>query len=193
MNLFSSIGGAITKIPVAILVTGFLFSCVNDLDAIQQVTHDPNAPEEVTKNLYVHYTDSGYARIQIYAAIAETYEKPEKITKLKDQVRVNFFSSTGEIVSTLTSLYGEINFETGLMMVRDSVVLINLKKKHWLETEELYYNQRDSLVYTDKFVFIKKKGKKGALRGRGLSTTPFFTDPQGVIKEPEGPLYFDED
>ena len=191
MNLFSSKGGAITKIPVIVLVTGFLFSCVNDLDTIQQVTHDPNAPEEVTKDLYVHYTDSGYARIQIYAAIAESYEKPEKITKLKDFVRVNFFSDQGEIVSTLTSLYGEVNFETGLMVVRDSVVLINLAEKHWLETEELYYNQRDSLIYTEKNVFIRKEGKKNALRGRGLKTTPFFVDPHGVIEDPEGPLYFD--
>ncbi|MDX2361964.1 MAG: LPS export ABC transporter periplasmic protein LptC [Crocinitomicaceae bacterium] len=192
MKLFSSIG-AITKIPVAILVTGFLFSCVNDLNTIQQVNDDPNSPDEVTKNLYVHYTDSGYARVQIFAAIAETYNHPEKITKLKDQVKINFFSESGEIVSTLTSLYGEINHETGLMVVRDSVVLLNLEKKQWLETEELYYNERDSSIYTDKYVFIKKEGKPGALRGRGLQTTPFFNDIKGVIQYPEGPLYFGED
>ena len=75
------------------------------------------------------YTDSGYARIEVYAGLAETYSKPESITKLKDGIKVNFFSSQGEIVSTLTALYGEVNFSKGLLFVKDSVRLVNLEKK----------------------------------------------------------------
>ncbi|MFO0494311.1 MAG: hypothetical protein ACK50Y_02160, partial [Flavobacteriia bacterium] len=67
-------------------------SCVNDLETIQRVTYDPKAPDEVTKNLRVFYTDSGYAQIEITAAIAESYSKPETVTKLKDGLKVNFFS-----------------------------------------------------------------------------------------------------
>ena len=172
-------------------MTGILFSCVNDLDAIQKVTHDPNAPDEVTKNLSVFYTDSGYARVQIFATLAETYHTPKHITKLKDGVKVDFFSENGQIVSSLTSLYGEINYETGLMVVRDSVVLRNLEKKQYLETEELFYNQSDSTIYTDKNVVIKKDGKGVIGRGRGIRTTQFFH--KGQVTHPEGKIDFSED
>lgn len=179
------------KIPVILLVTGILFSCVNDLDAIQKVTHDPNAPDEVTKNINVFYTDSGYARVGISAKLAETYTTPKHITKLKKGVKVDFYSYEGEIVSSLTSIYGEINHETGLMVVRDSVVLRNLKKKQYLETEELYYKESDSTIYTNKNVVIKKDGKGVIGRGRGIRTTQFFE--KGHVTHPEGKIDFSED
>ena len=70
-----------------------LLSCVNDLDDIQKVTFDPKAPDEVTKNLHVFYTDSGYARVEIFATLAETFSQPEALTKLSDGIKVNFFSA----------------------------------------------------------------------------------------------------
>lgn len=169
-------------------MAGILFSCVNDLDTIQKVTYDPNAPDEVTTDLKVHYTDSGYARVQIYAAIAETYSKPEHITKLKDYVKIDFFSDEGIIVSSLTALYGEINFETGIMMVKDSVIMLNLTDKQSMETEELFYNQLDSTVYTEKYVIIKEEGKGIVGRGKGIRTSPFEKFRKGDIYEPEGKI-----
>lgn len=169
-------------------MAGILFSCVNDLDTIQKVTYDPDAPDEVTKDLKVHYTDSGYARVQIYASLAETYSKPQHITKLKDYVKIDFFSDEGVIVSSLTALYGEINFETGLMTVRDSVIMLNLEDNQSLETEELFYNQRDSTVFTEKYVIIKEEGKGIVGRGRGIRTSPFDTFRKGDIYEPEGQI-----
>ena len=152
-------------------MTGILFSCVNDLDTIKKVTYDPDAPEEVTKNLEVLYTDSGYAQVKIYANLAETYSKPKRITKLKNGLKVDFFGENGTVVSCLTANYGEVNFDSGLMFVRDSVVLRNYPKKQTLETEELFYNQSDSTIYTDKNVIVKKQGKGVTGRGKGIRTT----------------------
>lgn len=176
-------------------MAGILFSCVNDLDTIQRVTFDAKAPDETTQNLEVFYTDSGYARVRIFAELAETYNSPKHITKLKDRVKVEFYSDKGEIVSELTSLYGEVDYETGLMMVKDSVVLRNVKKKQYMETEELYYNQKDSTVWTDKYVIIKKD-KKGVIgRGHGIKTTHFFNEGNivGKISKPEGKFDLSDD
>src|SRR5690606_7236517 len=98
------------SIPVIIVMTGIFFSCSNDLDSIKKVTFDPKAPDEVTKDLSVYYTDSGYAKVNIYAAIAETYSKPEHITKLKDSLKVDFYDENGIITTTLTAKYGEVNY-----------------------------------------------------------------------------------
>lgn len=163
----------IKLVPAGILLAGILFSCVNDLESIEKVAYDPKAPNEVTKNLYVFYTDSGYARVEIFAALAETYSKPESITKLKDGIKVNFFSGDGQIVSTLTALYGEINSTRGTMFVRDSVQLINHEKQQRLETEILFWNQKDSAIYTTSNVVVHSP--KGVLFGEGIRTQQNFT------------------
>ena len=175
----------IYKIPVMILMAGILFfSCENDLDKIQKVTYDPNAPSEVTRDLTVFYNDSGYAKVRIFATLAETYQKPKHITKFKDGLKVDFYSEGGEIVSILTALYGEVDYETGLVVVKDSVELLNIEKKQRLETEELFWNQKDSTVYTDKNVIIKSDDNSVQGRGRGLKTTQSFSNYK--ILEPVG-------
>ncbi|MDC3252976.1 LPS export ABC transporter periplasmic protein LptC [Crocinitomicaceae bacterium] len=159
-------------LPAVLVMAGFLFSCVNDLEKIQQVTYDSKAPEEVTSNLELIYTDSGYAQVRIQAAIAETYNTPEKIAKLKDGLEIEFYARNGSIVSTLSALYGEINYQTGIMFVRDSVILRNIERNQSLETEELHYNQKDSTIYTDHNVILRRNGKVG--RGNGIRTTQSF-------------------
>lgn len=168
-------------------MTGILFyACVNDLDSIDKVTYDPKAPIEVAQNLEVIYKDSGFAQMKIFATIAETYRSPEHLTKLKDGLKIDFYSLKGEVVSTLTSYYGEINFTTGKVFVRDSVVLYNHEKKQYLETEELFWNQNDSTIYTEKNVIIRTDGKGITGRGKGLKTTQSFD--KYVITKPVGKI-----
>lgn len=168
------------KLSRLLLFTYFSFcfvalfsSCVNDLESIKKVTYDPKAPDEVTKNLRVFYTDSGYARVEVYAALAETYSKPEAVTKLKDGIKVNFFSADGKIVSTLTALYGEINNTKGTMFVRDSVQLVNYEKKQRMETEALFWNQKDSAIYTTSNVVVRSPD--GIVYGDGIRTKQDFS------------------
>ena len=160
-------------------------SCVNDLDSIRKVTFKSTDPDDRTTNLEVIYTDSGYARVQIFAHVAETYSKPEPVTKLKGGVKVNFFSEDGEIISVLTALNGEIQQERGTMFVRDSVQLYNFNKKQRLETEELFWNQRDSSIYSEKPVIVKTQ--EAILFGEGIRTKQDFSSyeflrPRGKMK-----------
>lgn len=173
------------------IMAGILFSCVNDLDTIQKVTYDPKAPDETSTNLEVLYTDSGYTRVRIFAKLAETYTLPERVTKFKDGVEVDFYSDNGDVVSKLTALYGEVNFKTGLITVRDSVVLRNLEKKQTMETEQLFYNQNNDTISTQKYVICKRDGKGVIGRGHGLKTTRFFN--YFEILAPEGKMDFSED
>lgn len=172
-------------IPVLLLSAGIFFiGCENDLDTIQKVTFDPKAPDEITKELNVMYNDSGYVQIRIHSTSSETFHSPEHITKLKKGLQVDFYDEAGEIVSTLTSINGTINYTKGRVVVRDSVVLHNHRKKQRLETEELFWNQNDSTIYTDKYVLIKTEGKGITGKGKGIRTTQSFNS--YTILKPEG-------
>jgi LPS export ABC transporter protein LptC len=175
-------------IVIALLCCCFS-ACVNDLATIQRVTYDPKAPNEVTKNLRVFYNDSGYARIEILATLAESYSEPEQITQLKDGLRVNFFSTNGSIVSTLTARYGEVNFATRKLLVKDSVQLYNLSKKQRLITEELHWNQVDSSIYTHSNVIVRSPD--GILFGDGIKTKQDFSE--YVFLKPHGSYNFNKD
>lgn len=162
-----------TYLIIIVLIGGVFTSCVNDLEEIQKVTYDEKAPNEVIQDLDVIYLDSGLAKIQVISKITEIQRSPESITKLKDKVLVNFYSSKGEIVSTLTALYGEINFSKGEMYVQDSVKLYNVKKKQSLETERLHWRKKDSLIYTNDKVTIRTP--EAIMYGTGIKTKQDFS------------------
>ena len=188
---FSSIG-FLKSVPVVILATGILFSaCVNDLDTIEKVTFDPAAPDEVTEDLNLIYTDSGYTQLRLNAKIAETYLTPQHVTKLKKGLKVEFFDNVGTVSSTLISQYGEINYSSGIVTVRDSVILKNHLKKRQLETESLFWNQNDSTIYTDKNVIVRRASGEIIARGKGIRTTQNFD--RYTILEPVGKIDLDKD
>lgn len=174
-----------TRLFLLLCGTGILAACVNDLETIKKVSHKSGDPDQRTKNLHLFYTDSGYAKVEVSARLAETYSKPEQVVKFKDGIEVRFFNEQGEIVSVLTALYGEIRQTKGTMFVRDSVQLFNAKKKQRLETEQLFWNQKDSTIFTDNLVTIRTP--EALFYGKGIRTkqdfsTYEFIKPQGKIR-----------
>lgn len=159
-----------------IFMMGIFFSCVNDLDKVKKITTHPENPDETAEMMHVIYTDSGYAQFEIFANIAETFGPPQNVRKFKDGLKVNFYNDDGSIGSVLTSLFGEIDDETGLITVRDSVKLLNVIQEKTLESEVLYYNKTGDSIYTNKAVVITSPDM--VLTGIGAWTTPAFDTAQ---------------
>lgn len=165
-------------------------SCENDLETIQKITFDVKSPDESTKNLHIMISDSGYAKVEIIATLAETFRNKVHITKVKDSLRVNFFNDKGKVVSTLFALNGEINFTNGTIIVKDSVRLYNFQNKQMLETEALYWNQRDSTIYSLSQIIVRSP--KGIVIGKdGIKTTQEFNKYE--LLKPEGKIQIEEE
>jgi LPS export ABC transporter protein LptC len=171
-----------------LVIGSILTACVNDLETIEKVTFNPKSPDDVTKDLHIFFSDSGYAKIELSAALAETFSKPTSLTKFKDGLKVNFFDKKGKVASTLTALYGEINYSDGRMVVRDSVQLYNHAKKQRMLTENLHWNQRDSSIYTNSNVVVKSP--QGIVYGQGIRTKQDFSS--YVFLKPYGKINFDK-
>ncbi len=157
-------------------MTGIFVSCENDLEKVKKITTSSTTPDETSEELHVIYTDSGWAQLEIYAGIAETYAAPKKVTKFKDGLKVNFFDDDGTLATRLTSLYGEIDEESGNITVRDSVRLLNLREQKTLESEVLYWNKKGDSIFTDKAVVITSPDM--VVSGVGAWTTPAFDTAQ---------------
>ncbi len=178
-------------LPVIYLLSLLIiYSCENDLEAIQKITFDTNTPDETTKDLHIMISDSGYAKVEIIATLAETFRNKTHITKVKDSLRVNFFNDKGKVISTLFALYGEINFTNGTIIVKDSVRLYNFQNKQMLETEALYWNQRDSTIYSLSQIIVRSP--KGIVIGKdGIKTTQEFNKYE--LLKPEGKIQIEEE
>ncbi|MEY3074869.1 MAG: N-acetylmuramoyl-L-alanine amidase AmiC precursor, partial [Bacteroidota bacterium] len=64
------------------------FACENDVAVVQRISFEADSPTESTKNLILTYADDGYARVEIHAALAETYRGQKQITKIKDSLKL---------------------------------------------------------------------------------------------------------
>lgn len=178
----------ILKFPVLFLSAGIFFSCSNELDKVKRISTSPDTPDETSEFFHVIFTDSAIAQIEINARIAETYSEPKKITKFKDGLEVNFFDDEGKIASKLTSIYGEIDDESGNITVRDSVKLLNIEEQKTLESEVLYWNKGGDSIYTDKEVTITTPDM--ILNGIGAWTTPLFDTAQ--FYKPKAEIYLNK-
>jgi hypothetical protein len=67
-------------------------------------------------------------------------------------------------------------------MVKDSVRLYNRKKQQTLETEALFWNQKDSSIFTESAVIVRSP--KGKLFGKGIRTKQDFSN--YVLLQPVG-------
>lgn len=166
---------------LTILILG---ACVNDMNTIKKVTFKSTDPDQRTENLHIFETENAQPKFKLFAPLAESYSAPENITKFKKGIRVDFYTEDGEIETILTGLYGEINQTKGTMRVLDSVQLYNPSKQQTMYTEALYWNQKDSLIFTDKMVMIKSP--KELLYGKGIKAKQDFSyyefiEPQGKI------------
>lgn len=172
-------------IPAILVMAGILLSCSNDLEKVKRITTTPDSPEETSENFHVIFTDSGWASFELKATIAETYIEPRKVTKFKDGLRVNFFDNLGNITSILTSIYGEVDEETGNIMVRDSVEFLNVEKQETLKTEILYWSKDGDSIYTDKPVVMR--GPDKIITGIGARTNQ--TMDTLIVHRPQATIY----
>jgi len=159
---------------VGIILSLMMFgACVNDLEKIHKITVKNNDPNERVQDLQLVFTDSGYAKVRVFATIAETYYEPKNVTKLKDSLCVYFFDSKGKIETILTGKYGEYYPNEGKMFVRNQVVLLKPALDQKMETEELIWTQADSSIFSQRAVTVTTPD--GKFFGDGVKSKQDFS------------------
>jgi len=163
----------LTSIPV-IFMMGMFVSCENDLETITTVTATDESPNEIVNDMHTLYSDSGVVMYEIIAVRMEKYDEPRNLTIFKNGIIVNFFKEKDSIISRLTADYAEIREKENIIVARNNVIFTNFDKKQTLETEELYWDQAEKRVRTDKFFHVL--GEESEVWGYGLDTDENFTD-----------------
>lgn len=137
------------------LVSLFLYSCTKDenLEVDQEYTlADINIDKTI--NPVIRYSDSAIVRVIIKGPVMLTHSESNKERKeFTDGIWVDFFDEFGRISSTLTAKYAVQYDREGKVVVRDSVVWRSVEDQ-MIETSELIWDERQELIYTNKFSVI---------------------------------------
>lgn len=152
-----------------------LFSaCKNDMKKIQETIDRSMLNTEHADSVTIIYSKEGSTKAQMFAKTFNHVQdaKPPYI-EMKQGLKVLFYDDSMQVQSTLHAKYGKYFEQNGNVLVRDSVVVYNIKKEQ-LNTEELVWNEKLQKFYTQKFVTITTPTQ--IIYGDGLESNQNFSD-----------------
>jgi len=147
------------SIVAIIIATMLCASCENDINDINSLSSIDSLPVESGMDIRVTESKNGLIQYSLTSPKLDHYLGKEPYLEFPEGFHIVFFDSTGAISSEITANYG-INYEKKeIMEAQSNVVVINREKEEQLNTEQLIWDQKKHLIYTDKFVKITTKDK----------------------------------
>lgn len=178
--------GPILKGIVAILMAVMLFSCKNDLEEIRSLEFADTLANMKARNIRVLYSESGMVKVELISPRVIHYHSAEDpYQEFPEGFEVLFYDTAQLVKSRISADYG-ISYEKSRMMeARYNVVVENVQKGEVLETEELFWDQKKEIIYSNKFVKITRGDE--VITGDGLTSDQAFenveiTNPRGLIE-----------
>lgn len=171
------------------LIMFFFASCENDIEVIQSFAGDSRLPRQSMINAEIEYTDSARLQMKITAPEIHNYEYgTDKYTEFPQGILARFFDRDGDLESQLSSRYAIYYMDKELWEAKDSVVVIN-KEGEILDTDQLFWDERNELIYSNSFVKVTRPDE--VIMGEGFEADQTFST--WKIKKIQGTIYLRED
>ena len=139
-------------ILTAIIIMGSFVSCKNDIETINALNNEIKLPDQSGINIEITYTDSGKIQGKIYAAEVNKYDRGEDpYVEFPKGMRVVFYDSLERPSSEIKANYAIYYEKKQLWEARNQVVAENLVNHDKLETEQMFWDQKEEKIYSEKF------------------------------------------
>jgi LPS export ABC transporter protein LptC len=150
----------------------------------QQYT-DEDTLVERGEMVEILYSDSAVVRVRITAPVLLNFsDRNNPRQEFPNGIKVEFLTPSRAVESTLTAKTAFRDVEKGVVIARDSVMMVT-NEQETLETEEIAWDEKTAKIHTDKFVKITQPGE--IIYGFGLDAEQDFSYwkilvPKGRIK-----------
>lgn len=140
---------------VLALVAGacLMAGCENDINVVKELGKKKTGVEEGYK-IESYLSQDGKMKAQLTAPVMLRYLDSGRIV-FPNTMHINFYDDSLKVESTLFAKYGTRMERESKVLLRDSVIVINVKGDT-LRTEELWWDQNRQLFYTDKPAYIRQ-------------------------------------
>ena len=158
--------------PAALLISCLFVSCENDIKDVNEFMKKQTGIEEA-KDVTSYMSQQGLVKAKLRSPYMLRYQADSPYVEFPRTLHVDFFDDSTKIESTVDALYARYREYENKVLLRDSVVVINIEKGDTLRTNELWWDQTTEEFYTDKPVRIYQKDK--TIFGKGLKAKQDFS------------------
>jgi LPS export ABC transporter protein LptC len=146
---------------IAALFTGcfFIAGCENDIRQVRALGEKSKDVEVITQ-VTSYLSQDAKMKAKLTAPLMTRYQGDSVLVEFPKTVHVDFYTDSLQIESTVFAKYGRYIENQRRVLLRDSVIVINILKGDTLRTEELWWDQNKQLFYTDKPVHIRQPDQK---------------------------------
>lgn len=162
-----------SQVIFALFGIALICGCENDINTIYSLSQVDSLPFDYTKGLEAYYSDSG--KIQAYLEsplMKKTDEDDDSFFEFPEGFKIIFFDSLDKPESQITAKYGISYEKKNIMEAKNNVVVNNIQKNEFLETEHLIWDRNKGIIYTDVFVKITRDDE--VIYGDGMTSDQNF-------------------
>ncbi|HMN32095.1 MAG: LPS export ABC transporter periplasmic protein LptC [Chitinophagaceae bacterium] len=148
-------------------------SCKNGIHQYKDLVDNAALNTEKAEEVTIIYSTEGVTKAKLFTKDFKHIQSTNpSYIEMKNGLEVEFYNDSLEVQSKLTAKYGKYFEQNGNVLVRDSVVITNIKNEK-LNTEELVWNEKLQKFYTEKFVTITTPTQ--VIYGDGLESNQNFS------------------
>ena len=163
------------RVGLLLFLVVLLGGCENDIERINMLTDETEVPTVQGTNIKVIYSDSAKVKIQVLAPVYKQYPTAERpYMEFEEGLEVFFYDDSAKIESEIKADYTIYYIEEQLWHATGNVVAQNFENGDALHTEELFWDEKEELIYSDSYTRVINEestlyGKKGFRSHQSLS------------------------
>jgi|TARA_B110000459_G_scaffold72847_1_gene81815 LPS export ABC transporter protein LptC len=149
----------ITKKSIAtIMIVGMLFSCTNDSKKVRDFLAEKNLPIAVAKDAHHIYKDSGKITSKLTTSLLNDFSNRKKhpYNEFPEGIKIINFENNGKDSVTVFGDYALSYSKTSISELKGNVVVINHTDASRLETDQLFWDQKNKYFFTEKSFTLTK-------------------------------------
>jgi len=148
------------------------FSCKSDIEKVQELNDAQSVPSLRIENLNGRLTEMGKVKVHFITPRMLQYNfAAEKYTDFPNGIELYRYTDSVTFEASIIADRA-VNYESKSLWEATGNVKMRNAKGELLETEKLYWNQKDKRIYTD--VWVRITNKDAVINGEGLESDEAF-------------------
>jgi len=146
------------KSIAAILFVVMLFSCTNDSKKVRDFLAEQNLPIGVARDVHHIYKDSGRITSKLTTSLLNDFSnrKNHPYNEFPEGIKIINFDKNSLDSTTVLGDYALSYSKTSISELNGNVIVINHSDTTRLETDQLFWDQKNKYFFTEKNSFLPK-------------------------------------
>ena len=137
------------SIPLLAVFTMLLAACGSGMEKVDHFDPRPNPPDNIVRNAHVRRSENGKLQLLMDAPVIEQYSGDSARTVYPEGVYARFFNGPDEPTAILRARHAVQYDRLNITLVRDSVVIIDLRSNDTTYLQDLIWDAGQHRIYSE--------------------------------------------